>query len=250
MPRFIKCHAEGAELVKLGVLAGMREIAARVFGRIEYTLREANRMILPGHTAWYSEIFRLPGLLADPVLVFGFQDVWKPPEIPDSASEFFAYPDLNGWLRAQGFREVVTLDHFDPRADRLYDMNLPVPESEHGRYGTLIDIGCLEHVFDTRQCLENCLRMVRRGGHYFLHTPVKGYYGHGLHTFHPEALLSALELNGFEIVYLRYTGMDGVGGAPEELSDALIWVAAHKVAEIERFTCPQQGRWSTRYKDL
>lgn len=206
-------------------------------------------MIVPAHFPYYAEIFQLPGFLADPLLIFGFQDVWMPPEGLPAGSEFAGCSDLNAYLRARGLQQVLTMDHFDPRADRLYDMNEPVPETEHSRYQTLIDIGCLEHVFDTRQCLENCLRMVRPGGHYLLHTPVKGYYGHGLHTFHPEGLLSAIELNGFELVYRKYSTMYGQPVAsPEEHQDVLLWAVARKAAGFDRFTCPQQGRWSTRYQ--
>jgi len=33
-------------------------------------------------------------------------------------------------------------------------MNDAVPESEHDRYGTFLDIGSLEHVFDTASARE------------------------------------------------------------------------------------------------
>jgi 2-polyprenyl-3-methyl-5-hydroxy-6-metoxy-1,4-benzoquinol methylase len=56
-------------------------------------------------------------------------------------------------------------------------MNRPVPESEHNKYGTMIELGSIEHVFDTAACIENCLRMVRKKGHYLLHTEVNGYFG-------------------------------------------------------------------------
>ena len=115
----------------------------------------------------------------------------------------------------------------------------------------MLDIGCLEHLFDTRQCLENCLRMVRTGGVYFLHTPVNGFLGHGLHTFNPEALLAAVEINGFEVLYHRYCAKDGTpledaSGA----ADSLIWLVARKARPLERFEIPQQGRWTGRYAAL
>jgi hypothetical protein len=205
-------------------------------------------MIVHQHIAYYEEIFPIPGFLADPILVFGFQEVGPPPPGRPSASEFFNYPDLNAWLRAHGHRDITTLDHFDDRSDLRYDMNAAVPSNEHERYATLIDIGCLEHVFDTRVCLENCLRMITVGGHLLLHTPVNGYFGHGLHVFHPEAILSALELNGFDLRYVKYCLLDGTPVAdPGGLQDAIIWAVARKTRSLETFVCPQQGRWSTRY---
>ena len=54
-------------------------------------------------------------------------------------------------MHKRGVNEVRVFDLFDPRADCHYDMNLPVPPDEHERYGTFVDIGSIEHVFDTRQ---------------------------------------------------------------------------------------------------
>ncbi len=154
------------------------------------------------------------------------------------------------YLENRGLKDVWFLDFFDSRAQLRYDMNEPVPESEHERYGTFIDIGCLEHLFDTRQCIENCLRMVKTGGLYFLHTPVKGFLGHGFHTFNPEALIGALRANGFEIVYHRYCAKDGTPLAdPEDADDAIIWLVGRKTRPIERFEVPQQGKWYTRYDE-
>lgn len=205
-------------------------------------------MILPGHAPYYLEIFSLPGFLAGPLLVFGVQDILKPSWRHRAAAAFAPFDDLGGYLRSRGVNEVVTTDRFDPRADLHYDFNQAVPEREHDRYATLIDIGCLEHVFDSRQCLENCLRLVRRDGHLLLHTPVKGYYGHGLHTFDPEGLQGALELNGFQIVYRKYSTKSGREVAsPDGFDDVLIWIVARKAASFDRFTNPQQGRWTHGY---
>lgn len=205
-------------------------------------------MILPGHARYYLEIFSLPGFLAEPTLVFGVQDIAKPPSPRGAAREFAGFDELGAYLRSRGLHQVVTMDRFDPRADLRYDFNQPAPAHEHGRYATLIDVGCLEHVFDSRQCVENYLRLIRKGGHILIHTPVKGYYGHGLHTFNPEGLLGALELNGFEVVYQKYTTSAGREvSAPDAFEDVLIWIVGRKIAEFERFNAPQQGRWARVY---
>ena len=128
-------------------------------------------------------------------------------------------------------------------------MNDAVPECEYDRYGTFIDIGSIEHVFDTRQCFENCLRMVAPGGYYMLHTPVNGYYAHGFHVFNPECLLGAIHLNGFRVIYEKYSGMDGTpvadpAAAPTRWRGS--W-PARNAPWGEKFVCPQQGKWATRY---
>jgi hypothetical protein len=199
-------------------------------------------MVLVSHVPFYKEIFAIPGFLRDPILCFGFQEFDHGATLDGTQylhlGEYFATLGMGG----------ISLDLFDPRSELRYDMNHPVPECEHGRYGTFIDIGSLEHVFDTRQCFENCLRMVAPGGHYLLHTPVNGYYGHGFHVFNPECLLHGLEENGFRVIYEKYSRVDGTPVMdPSAPGDILAWVAARKEREMGRFQCPQQGKWFTRY---
>ncbi len=236
-------------------------------------------MILRFHVPFYEEILRIPDFAQDPILTFGYQDIDEDappgpnpllprlrrflvsegklrrvankvkstllPSPPIPAG--FRHNSLSDLLRAQG-NSVVSLDLFDSRAELRYDMNQPVPESEHRKYGTLIDIGCLEHLFDTAQCLENCIRMVRRGGHYLLHTPVNGYYGHGLHVFNPQGLIDCLGANGFKIVYLKYSTMFGKPiSDPSTASNVLIWMVGRKERDVPVFTCPQQKIWSNYY---
>src|SRR6266851_4666489 len=151
-------------------------------------------MMLKWHLPFYQEIFTISHFLQDPILTFGYQGIEK--QAPAAANPFvprlrrllaseakmrrlvkfarsslkwsasvpkdFQYDSLTDLLISRG-HSTTTLDYFDGRADLRYDMNRPVPEFEHNKYGTLIDIGCLEHLFDTAGCLENCIRMVRRG---------------------------------------------------------------------------------------
>ena len=138
---------------------------------------------------------------------------------------------------------IDILDWYDSRATLRLDMNQPVAAEFHNRYRLFIDIGCLEHVFDTRQCIENCLRMVAPGGHYVLCTPVSGWVGHGFHTFDPKGLVLALTLNGFEIVYQRYTTR-GEGRIVERpKGDTLIWLVGRKLRPMNEFKIPQQDYW-------
>lgn len=206
-------------------------------------------MIIPQHIAYFDEIFSMDGFLTDPILTFGYQEILRPERRWPFQSKIFDHPDLSSWLRAHGHRDISTLDLFDDRSELRYDMNEPVPESEHERYATLIDVGCLEHVWDTKVCLENCMRMLKVGGHLLLHTCVNGYYSHGLHVFNPEGLLTALELNGFDLRYVKFCRLDGTQVRdPGGLQDVIIWAVARKTRSLVKFVCPQQGKWSTRYR--
>lgn len=201
-------------------------------------------MIFGPHVKHYKEMFALPGFLASPLLCFGYQEVHHSAKLDGKD-----YEHLGAYFEDLGL-DCTLLDLFDARSKLRYDMNKPVPVEEHGRYKTFIDIGNIEHVFDTKQCMENCLRMVALGGHYMLHTCVNGYFAHGFHVFNPEALLAALDLNGFTTIFERYTTEWGEPAEPSTPGDRLIWLAARKDREMGEFVCPQQGMWQARYANV
>jgi len=234
--------------------------------------------ILPTHYQWIAEACDVPGFFSDPVLVFGFQDWVTPKKKLALQFETFVHSrdkiglirekiggmlstrqgkNLDAFQGAQSFKEVLqrygvkdlhVLDFFDDRADLRFDMNYPVSEDQRERYGTLIDIGCLEHVFNSAQCIENCLRMVRPGGHYFLHTVVNGHFGHGLHVFNPAGLIDACTLNGFEVRLLRYSTEAGAPVTdPSANRNVIIWLVAQKKKTLEQFVFPQQKEWVGAY---
>lgn len=233
------------------------------------------------HTHFYKKIFEIPGFFSGPAVVFGFHEIGVRREYFESFSNLslrrkikkikfalhrkrlsflgLAHSDIEvpqefrarnivELLENRGIKDVSVIDLFDTRADKRYNMNEPVPQSEHERYGLFMDIGSLEHVFDTRQCIENSMRIVKAGGTYMLHTIVNGYYTHGFHVFNPEALIKTLSLNGFEIIHLRYSNPLCVPlESPSEARDVLIWLVAGKLAPTEGFILPQQGLWETCY---
>jgi hypothetical protein len=222
--------------------------------------------IIAQHVPIYEEILAIPGVVGDPVLSWGvtkikIPDLFRKPwpklstreklvklhhtlmhNLPWTVSDKFEYPDLGELLRARGVKTVDVLDWYDSRANLRLDMNQPVAADLHNRYGMFIDIGCLEHVFDTRQCIENCMRMVAPGGHYILCTPVSGYVSHGFHTFDAKGIGLAMTLNGFEVVYQRYSTPEGkILERPK--GDTLIWIVGRKLAAMGEFKIPQQDYW-------
>ena len=241
-------------------------------------------MAIPlNHVPWYVEIFQIPGLVADPMLIFGYQEVRIPAVVfapyrklgwkqrlakaglsirrqalarlgrihPDlNVPAEFAVADLSQLIKSLGARDVDILDLFDERATIVHNMNQPVPGDWHLRYATVIDIGCLEHLFDTWTCLTNCLRMIRPGGHYVLHTPVNGYFAHGLHVFNPRGLIAALEQNGFQVLYKRYSSTAGKPlKTPVNARDVLMWIVAKKLRDVPRLIPPEQNYWSDFYRE-
>jgi len=238
--------------------------------------------IIRHHIPYYLDVFNMAGFLKDPVLIFGFQDClfgrkrsirskierrikrrakyWMEmrmrkrrgaikPRFVGAIPKEFQQENLNGILRNLGLNHVRTMDYFDKRADIVHDMNLPIDDSLQGAFSTLIDIGSLEHVFDTKQCLWNLFRLLKVNGHLFLVTPCNGYFNHGLHTFSPECIIQAVKMNGFEVKYLKYSTPDGYElEHPDIVSNAVIWLAAEKKEDKESFVIPQQGCWKDIYK--
>lgn len=191
---------------------------------------------MQSHIPFYREIFALPGFMADPFMMIGYQDLSG-----DSLPPDFAFRDVKALLQSRGVKDITTVDLFDYRADRTYDLNGPVPLHELERYGTVMDIGTLEHMFDTRMVLENCLRLVRPGGLYFLHTCVNGYFRHGLHVFNPDMLVQTLTANDFEILFHKYSNSRGEPVAdPSVRDDIIIWLVGKKKKPLDRFRGPQQ----------
>lgn len=72
----------------------------------------------------------------------------------------------------------------------LHDMNRPLPDDHAGRFDTVIDAGCLEHVYAINTALENCSRLVRPGGQILHVLPANNYCGHGFWQFSPELFFS------------------------------------------------------------
>lgn len=225
------------------------------------------------HIRLHQEILGLDGVLKSPTLIFGYQEVrihpgqfasHRPATVRDRLARLRLWlrgfdinvPDdyrcdsLGDVLRLRGIASSDTLDLYDSRATLRLDMNESLPAEYRGRYNTVIDIGSLEHVFDTRQCLANVIDMMAVDGHYVLHTAVNGYYSHGLHVFNPLGLQAALTLNGLETVYKRYSTRAGrVIDDPARARDVIMWIVARKVCSVERFTPPQQDYWEAYYAE-
>lgn len=197
-------------------------------------------MVLLQHKTFYDSLFKIEGFWKSPFLMFGFQDLDK------KFDPFIQATSFKEYLLKRGMLEVLTLDYADDRADVHFDMNNSITDINNfskGLFSVVCDIGCLEHVFNTAQCLANCMYLVEVGGLYILHTPVSGYHKHGLHTFNPEMLVWVFEQNGFEIIYKKYSTKGG-NELPELLpyGDTLIWLVGRRVKEMNEFVIPIQDR--------
>lgn len=202
-------------------------------------------MIMPGHVHLWRRILDEALPTGGRWITIGVQDIHE----ESRRAPGFDFSTLTELLRSLG-AQVQTLDWFDMRADLRHDLNQPLPSTLHAQFDVLLDVGTIEHVFDTRQVFINYLSLVRPGGNLCLHVPVSGYYRHGMHTFSPELIRGALQENGCELGFVAFTDHRGNELIEADLRgvDALMWVVAMKVRTIAEFHNPQQAGWQDYYE--
>lgn len=98
-------------------------------------------------------------------------------------------------------KEYTTMDHSAYEgATLIHDLNEPVSSSQHNRYSCVLDSGTLEHVFNFPMAIQNCMKMLKVGGHFIGITPCNNLMGHGFFQFSPELYYRVFsEQNGFKV---------------------------------------------------
>lgn len=102
-------------------------------------------------------------------------------------------------LRAHfGALEVESYDNSDyEKATHIIDMNKPI--DINNAYDTVIDFGCLEHIYNAPQALRNVTSMCRSGGQILHVLPSNDFCGHGFWQFSPELFFSLYsKANGYQ----------------------------------------------------
>ena len=106
-----------------------------------------------------------------------------------------------GLFRLLGAELVHSFDFSDYEGSTVqHDFNRPLERKHLGRYTAVIDGGTLEHIFDFRTAITNCMKMLEEGGSFLSMSPANNYLGHGFYQFSPELLFRTLgPSNGFQI---------------------------------------------------
>lgn len=198
--------------------------------------------IIREHLKYYREIFNIKNLIREPILMIGLPTI-DGGLMPGD----FNYADLKELFRSKKITDVKTLDLFDPKADYRLDLNLPIPKTLHNKFNLVVDIGTIEHVFDTAQVIKNYTKLVELKGYLLLITCVNGYFDHGLHIFNPEMIMDVLKINGFEIIYNKYISNTGAEITDPSINrDILIFLVTKKKRNVN-FVVPQQTYWKEIY---
>ena len=82
-------------------------------------------------------------------------------------------------------------------AEYIADLNQAIPHSLEEQFGTIIDGGTVEHVFDVKQAMQNIARMLAVGGRVVHISPACNWLGHGFYQFSPTLFFDYYGINGF-----------------------------------------------------
>lgn len=94
----------------------------------------------------------------------------------------------DGVLRQFGATEIDAIDNSPYEgANIVADLNKPLSV---GQYDSVLDFGCMEHIFDVRQALANITGLCRVGGQIHHILPANGFCGHGFYQYSPELFFS------------------------------------------------------------
>jgi SAM-dependent methyltransferase len=90
-------------------------------------------------------------------------------------------------------------------SDLVIDLNNRVNNKLINKFDNIVDIGTLEHVFDTSSALENYIRMLKKGGYLLIAVPCSNMIDHGFYTFSPTLFYDYFTSNNFKVLssYLR-----------------------------------------------
>jgi SAM-dependent methyltransferase len=140
-------------------------------------------------------------------------------------------------------------------ATDVHDFNAELDPEHHRQFDLVLDSGSLQHIFFATTALQNCMKMVRVGGHLIVMSPANNRIGHGFYQFSPEFYFRSLtEENGFEIcrasvfeghadpVWYDVVDPATIGGGTEAATrrPTTLAVVARKAADVPPFIRPPQ----------
>ncbi|MEX0305940.1 MAG: hypothetical protein AB3N12_01015 [Ruegeria sp.] len=91
------------------------------------------------------------------------------------------------FFKTLGARTVDSLDISDfEGANRIHDLNAPVPEEMIECFDLVFDGGTTEHIFDVAACMDNLNSLLAPNGVLCACSPGNNWFAHGFYQFGPE----------------------------------------------------------------
>lgn len=105
-----------------------------------------------------------------------------------------------GFFKSLGNKILDSVDFSDfENANIIHDLNDEIDFNYHNKYDLVVDGGSLEHIFDFKTAISNCMNMVKEGGFFVGIFPVNNFPNHGFYQFSPELFFRCFsESNGFQ----------------------------------------------------
>lgn len=128
-------------------------------------------------------------------------DMARGPSVPahqGGATARFTNDACLFWMLCGATVESLDVSDYED-ADHIHDLNLPTPPALSARFGTVLDGGTLEHVFDVPQALRNMKALLRAGGRIIHMSPVSNWAEHGYYQFSPTLFHDFYVTNGFRM---------------------------------------------------
>lgn len=102
------------------------------------------------------------------------------------------------------------VDIFEAPATRVVDLNFErLPREFRGRFDLVTNFGTAEHLFGQYNLFRAMHDAVKVGGHFYLQLPTVGFTNHGYFTYHPRAFHDLAVANGYAVLDLSYTDVQG-----------------------------------------
>jgi hypothetical protein len=138
-------------------------------------------------------------------------------QLPELAARYGRYCDE--FLQKNFGATLVDSYDFSDYEGATYIVDMNEPLAEERRYDTVIDCGCLEHVFNAPQALKNVSRLCDIGGQIIHVLPANNFCGHGFWQFSPELFFSLYsDANGYTATQVFLA----------DLSDLDVWYAVER----------------------
>jgi len=186
-----------------------------------------------------------------------------------SKSRFNATSSKKQFWHNLGFDFVSSLDNSDYEgAEIVWDLNLPLNDSFAERFDVVFDGGTMEHVFNTKQVLENIGKLLKIGGLAIHEVPSSNSVNHGFYSFSPTLFQDYYSKLDYEIIEImlvvkkrhkakiyQYSPRDRNTEIPQNWGNknVNVWCVARKRSDMVISDFPQQttyvNAWSKRDED-
>jgi SAM-dependent methyltransferase len=156
-------------------------------------------------------------------------------------------------ITERDFFKISDYKTIDPDGGTYEDLTADLSDL-YNSFGTVFNLGTIEHIWDSHTAWSNSLKIVKPKGYFMGVSPVYGYYNHGIHITDPGFILSFIEKNNFILLDYYFTNIDG--DEIENVEDAisrkkstkniLLWYVAQKKSVIDKIQIPTQYYYNNK----